>query len=82
MVSHVDTRATITRVRAKLSSFIAMKFAVEVIEGLRYKLRMMGVPVEDPCNVFCDNEAVEKELDQARVEVKEEAPGYRLPLFT
>ncbi|KAI2490439.1 Reverse transcriptase (RNA-dependent DNA polymerase) [Fragilaria crotonensis] len=32
----------------------------ELIEGLRYKLRMMGVPVEDPCNVFCDNEAVVK----------------------
>jgi hypothetical protein len=37
-----------------------MKIAVELIEGLRYKLRMMGVPVEDPCNVFCDNEAVVK----------------------
>ncbi|KAI2492438.1 Reverse transcriptase (RNA-dependent DNA polymerase) [Fragilaria crotonensis] len=42
------------------SEFIAMKIAVELIEGLRYKLRMMGVPVEDPCNVFCDNEAVAK----------------------
>ena len=42
------------------SEFIAMKIAVELIEGLRYKLRMMGVPVEDPCNVFCDNEAVVK----------------------
>ena len=37
-----------------------MKIAVELIEGLRYKLRMMGVPVEDPCNVFCENEAVVK----------------------
>jgi hypothetical protein len=42
------------------SEFIAMKIAVELIEGLRYKLRMMGVPVEDPCNVFCENEAVVK----------------------
>ncbi|KAI2501848.1 Reverse transcriptase (RNA-dependent DNA polymerase) [Fragilaria crotonensis] len=42
------------------SEFIAIKIAVELIEGLRYKLRMMGVPIEDPCNVFCDNEAVVK----------------------
>jgi hypothetical protein len=42
------------------SEFIAMKIAIELIEGLRYKLRMMGVPIEDPCNVFCDNEAVIK----------------------
>jgi hypothetical protein len=42
------------------SEFIAMKIAIEQIEGLRYKLRMMGVPLEEPCNVFCDNEAVVK----------------------
>ena len=29
-----------------------------MIEGLRYKLRMMGIPLEGPANVFCDNEAV------------------------
>jgi hypothetical protein len=32
--------------------------AEEVIESLRYKLRMFGVPIEGPTNVFCDNEAV------------------------
>jgi RPA family protein len=35
-----------------------MKIAVDLIEGLRYKLRMMGIPVDGPTNVFCDNEAV------------------------
>ena len=35
-----------------------MKQAVEIIEGLRYKIRMMGFPLEGPCNVFCDNNAV------------------------
>ena len=38
----------------------AMKTAVEMIESLRYKLRMFGVPVEGPTNVYCDNEAVTK----------------------
>jgi len=31
-----------------------------MVEGLRYKLRMMGVEVDGPTNVFCDNEAVVK----------------------
>jgi hypothetical protein len=42
------------------SEFIAMKTAIEQIEALRYKLRMMGIPIVGPANVFCDNEAVFK----------------------
>ena len=40
------------------SEFTAMKNAVEMIEALRYKLRMFGVPIDGPTNVFCDNGAV------------------------
>ena len=39
------------------SEFVAMKTAVELIESLRYKLRMFGIPLEGPTNVFCDNQA-------------------------
>lgn len=42
------------------SEFIAMKTAVEQIEGMRYKLRMMGIPLDGPTSVFCDNESVFK----------------------
>ena len=42
------------------SKFIAMRTAVEHIEALRYKLRMFGILIEGPTNVFCDNEAVFK----------------------
>jgi hypothetical protein len=35
-----------------------MKNAVEMIEALRYKLCMFGVPVEGPTNISCDNGAV------------------------
>ena len=35
-----------------------MKNAVELIEALRYKLRMFGVPIEVPTKIYCDNEAV------------------------
>ena len=40
------------------SEFTAMKNAVEMIEALRYKLRMFGVPIDGPTNIFCDNGAV------------------------
>jgi len=42
------------------SEFVAMKTAIEMVEGLRYKLRMMGIPVDGPTSVFCDNESVFK----------------------
>ena len=42
------------------SEFCALKTAIDMIEGLRYKLRMMGIPVNGPTSVFCDNESVVK----------------------
>ena len=42
------------------AEFCAMRIAVELIESLRYKLRMFGVPVDGSTNVHCDNEAVYK----------------------
>ena len=42
------------------SEFVALRALVEILIGLRYKLRMFGVPIDGPCNVFCDNEAVTK----------------------
>jgi hypothetical protein len=40
------------------SEFVAMKTAIELVEGIKYKLRMMFVPVEGPTSVFCGNSAV------------------------
>ena len=37
-----------------------MNTEVEIIEALRYKLRIFVIPVEVPANVYCDNEAVMK----------------------
>ena len=42
------------------AEFCAMRTALDMIEGLRYKLRMLGVPIDGPANVYCDNEAVYK----------------------
>jgi hypothetical protein len=40
------------------SEFIAARIAVELIEGLRYKLRMFGIPIDGPANMYCDNSGV------------------------
>ena len=40
------------------SEFTAMKVAVELSEGLRYKLRMMGVPLDGPTHIKADNMSV------------------------
>lgn len=40
------------------SEFIAMKSCCEYIRGLRFKLRMMGIPVEMPTYIFGDNQSV------------------------
>jgi hypothetical protein len=40
------------------SEFIAMKQCCEYIRGLRYKLRMMGIPCEGPAYIYGDNQSV------------------------
>ena len=40
------------------SEFVAARIAADIIEAIRYKLRMFGIPVEGPANLFCDNRSV------------------------
>ena len=35
-----------------------MKKSIEMVEALRYKLIMFGVPIDGPTSIFCDNEEV------------------------
>ena len=44
------------------SKFTALMNSVELVEALRYTLRMFGVPIEEPTNIFCDNESVYKNV--------------------
>ena len=37
-----------------------MNNAVELVTAFRYKLRMFGVPIYSPTDIFCNNEAVYK----------------------
>jgi hypothetical protein len=60
------------------SEFVAMKICTEMIEGLRYKLRMFGIPIDGPTNVFCDNEAVVKNasVPESTLKKKHNAIAY------
>ena len=40
------------------SEFVAMKQCCEYLRGLRYKLRMMGIPCDGPSYIFGDNQSV------------------------
>ena len=37
------------------AEFVAMKVGMEAARGLRYKLRMMGIPIEGPTLILGDN---------------------------
>ena len=40
------------------SEFLAMKTRIEHLKALRHKLRMFGVPVDNPTKVHCDDKSV------------------------
>ena len=52
------------------SEFIVLCIATELIESLRYKLRMFGVPIAGPARVFCDNESVVKSSSVPKSRIK------------
>ena len=54
---------------------IALRICKELIVAMHYKLRMFGVEIDGPANVFCDNRGVVKNVSVLleRVNVDEEA---------
>ena len=40
------------------AEFVALKNGLETVRGLRYKLRMMGIPIEGPVFEYGDNMSV------------------------
>ena len=42
------------------SELVAMRVARDLIVAMRIKLKCFGIPIDGPCDVFCDNEAVFK----------------------
>ena len=56
------------------SEFTALKNSVELIAALQYKLRMFGVPIDGSTDIFCDNEAVNKNASMPEISAQEETP--------
>ena len=40
------------------SEFVAMRIATEMLLALRHDLRMLGIPLDGPADLFCDNMSV------------------------
>ena len=38
------------------AEFVGIWITVEMVKAMMYKLRVVGVPLDGPTNVFCDNE--------------------------
>jgi hypothetical protein len=40
------------------AEFVAMKTGIDTLHGIRYKLRMMGIPISGPTFIYGDNMSV------------------------
>lgn len=62
------------------SEFMALKTAVEVNRGLRYKLRMMGVPIDGPTYMYGDNMSVlhNTQKPESTLKKKSQSIAYHL----
>jgi hypothetical protein len=60
------------------SEFTAMKTGVELSEGLRYKLRMMGVPLDGHTHIKADNLSVVKNssIPESQLKKKSNSIAY------
>jgi hypothetical protein len=60
------------------SEFIALKTGVEMIKGLRYKLRMMGIPIDGHAHVRVDSMSVVKNTSVPESTLKKKKRGSGL----
>ena len=52
------------------SEFLAMKSLCEYLRGLRIKLRQMGIPINNPCFIYGDNQSVQWNISQRDLVLK------------
>ena len=55
------------------SEFTAMKTGMELVIGLRYKLRMMGVPIDGPTRIRADNMSVVNNCSRPESQLKKKS---------
>ena len=54
------------------SKSVAIKTAAEIIRGLRCKILMFGIPMNDPTNFFCGNQPVFKNAQMPALTLNKE----------
>ena len=54
------------------SEFFAIKTSAEIIRGLRCKILMFGIPMDDPTNFFCGNQSVFNNAQMPALTLKKE----------
>ena len=57
------------------AKFVTLRITTDSIDSLRYRLRMIGVPIEEAENVFCENESVYRNelIDEYQLKKKHQA---------
>ena len=58
------------------AEFVAMKHGLESLRGLRYKLRMMGVPIAGPSYIYGDNMSVIHNTQRPESTLKKKVTHY------
>ena len=64
------------------SGFITLKWATEVIKGIRYELRILGVSLDGLSRVMCDSQSVVMNSSFPASVFKEETLLHRVSLST
>jgi hypothetical protein len=52
------------------AEFVAMKHGIETLRGLRYKIRMMGIPLTGPSYIYGDNKSQVTNSSRLRYKVR------------
>ena len=60
------------------AELVALRIAIEALIEVRYKLRMMGVPIQQVSSVLCDNAAVivNTQLPSSSIKKKHNSVAY------
>ena len=64
------------------AEFVALKHGIERVRGLRYKLRMMGVQISGPTDVYGDNMSVIKNTQRPESTLKKKSNSICYHAFT
>ena len=53
-----------------------MRIARDLIVALRIKLKLFGIPIDGGCDVYCDNDAVYKNMSNPESALTKKDDGY------